>query len=198
MTSSRLFALGALARGGPMHGYQIRQAAQLDRTELWTDVKPGSLYSVLRRMTEEGLVEVVRTEKVGNPPERTVYAITDRGRQELTALRDSALRTVRLLPDPVDLALQCSADLGDAELTAAVAARRQAVADRLAAFEEQYAAGRPDLVGREPWIFEHCLARLRAELSWHDALLDGLSGAAKHDAVQPDAVATDAVKGEPS
>ena len=157
-----------------MHGYQIRQAAQLDRTELWTDVKPGSLYGVLRRMATEGLVEVVRTEKVGNPPERTVYAITERGSQELSALRDAALRTVRLFPDPVDLALSCAADLGEEELVKSLTARRQAVAGQVTLFEEEFEAAKPDLVGLEPWIFEHCLTRLRAELDWHDALLDSL------------------------
>src|SRR5437763_8271420 len=132
---ARLFALSALARGGPMHGYQIRRAAQLNRTELWTDVKPGSLYSVLSRMTLEGLVEVVRTEKVGNSPERTVYAITERGRQELAALRTAALNAVRLLPDPVDLALQYTADLTGKQLAEAFTARRWAIAERVALLE---------------------------------------------------------------
>ncbi|MFG2844586.1 PadR family transcriptional regulator [Kitasatospora sp. NPDC048296] len=174
MSTSRLFALSALARGGPMHGYQIRQAAQLDRTELWTDVKPGSLYSVLHRMAGDGLVEVVRSEKVGNPPERTVYAITERGRQELAALRDAALRRVRLLPDLVDLALQYTSDLSGAELVEAVAARREAVAGQITLFEAEFEAAKPDLTGLEPWIFEHCLARLRADLAWHDDLLNSL------------------------
>jgi DNA-binding PadR family transcriptional regulator len=105
VNGTRLFALSALARGGPMHGYQIRRAAKLDRTELWTEVKPGSLYGALHRMAGEGLVEVVRTEREGNPPEHTVYAITTAGRQELPAQRDAVLREVRLRPDPVDLAL---------------------------------------------------------------------------------------------
>ena len=175
MNSTRLFALSALARGGPMHGYQIRRAAQLDRTELWTDVKPGSLYNVLRRMTEEGLVEVERTEKVGNPPERTVYAITASGRRELATQRDRALREVQLLPDPVDLALQYTPDLSKDDLVEVVRARRQAVAKQVALFEQEFRTAKPDLVGLEPMIFEHCLARLRAELTWHDALLGELT-----------------------
>ena len=84
-----------------MHGHQIRRAAQLDRTELWADVKPGSLYGALRRMADEGVIEALRTERVGNLPERTVYAITDDGRRELFALRQAILRDTRLRPDPV-------------------------------------------------------------------------------------------------
>ncbi|MEV4311870.1 PadR family transcriptional regulator [Actinocrispum sp. NPDC049592] len=174
VSSSRLFALSALARRGQMHGYQIRRAAQLDRTELWTDVKPGSLYNVLRRMTDEGLVEVVRTEKVGNPPERTVYAITARGRAELVSLRSAALGDVRLPPDLVDLALQYTEDLTSDELVEAIGKRRQAVAGQVALFEDEFRAAKPDLAGLEPLIFEHCLIRLRAELTWHDTVLSTL------------------------
>ena len=41
---TRLFVLGALARHGPMYGHQIRRDARIDRAELWSDVRPGSLY----------------------------------------------------------------------------------------------------------------------------------------------------------
>src|SRR5258707_10159200 len=94
-----------------MYGHQIRRDARVDRTELWSEVKPGSLYSALHRMQAEGLIEPVRTEQQGNLPERTVYAITGEGRRELRALRAEALREVTLRPDPVDLAMAMSADL---------------------------------------------------------------------------------------
>ncbi len=157
-----------------MHGYQIRRAAKLDRTELWTDVKPGSLYNALHRMGREGLVEVVRTEREGNPPERTVYAITMEGRQELVAQRDAALRDTRLCPDPIDLALAYTPDLAEEELAAALGARRQAIAAQLAMLEQEYQTAAPHLVGVEPMTFEHSLVRLRAEVGWHDALIEEL------------------------
>lgn len=184
VNGTRLFTLSALARGGPMHGYEIRRAAKLDRTELWTDVKPGSLYNALHRMAGEGLVEVVRTERAGNPPERTVYAITDQGRQELIAQRDSALRQVRLRPDPVDLALQYTPDLTEADLTAALQVRRDAVATLLAQFEQERQNAGPYLVGLEPITFEHSLLRLRAELAWHDAVLEALPMALTSESTQ--------------
>jgi len=174
VNGTRLFALSALARGGAMHGYAIRQAAQLDRTELWTDVKPGSLYNALKRMTDEGLVRVARTEREGNPPERTVFEITEAGRAELVKQRDAALAEVRLLSDPVDLAIQFTPDLSPVQLIAAFTARRQAVADQLAQFRREQVTAASDLVGLEPLIFEHCVARLEAELAWHDRVLDRL------------------------
>jgi len=91
-----------------MHGYQIRRATKLDRTELWTEVKPGSLYGALHRMAGEGLVEVVRTEREGNPPERTVYAITTAGRQEWPAQRNATRRCARYGYAPTRSIWRCS------------------------------------------------------------------------------------------
>src|ERR1700758_2051249 len=124
MNSTRLFILGALTRGGPMYGHQIRRAAQVDRTELWTDIKQGSLYGALHRMAAEGVIEVVRTEQEGAMPARTVYAITTAGQAELIALRDQALRQTRLRPDPVDLALQNTQDMSQDELRRVLEDRR--------------------------------------------------------------------------
>jgi len=61
---TRLFVLGALAKHGPMYGHQLRRDARMDRAELWSDVRPGSLYGALHRLAAEGLIEALRTEQV--------------------------------------------------------------------------------------------------------------------------------------
>ena len=157
-----------------MHGHQIRRAAQVDRTELWADVKPGSLYGALHRMADEGVVEVVRTEQEGNMPARTVYALTAEGRGALAAHRDAALREIRLPPDPVDLALQYTQDLAEEELRAVLVARRTELAARLVSWRSRRDAATPYLTGLEPMTFDHILFRLEAELAWHDKLLEEL------------------------
>lgn len=154
-----------------MHGYQIRREARLDRTELWTDIKAGSLYGVLHRMEREGLVEVVRTERDGGPPERTVYDITEQGRYELVTQRDAALRQVRVAPDPLDLALQYTPDLSRENLASAIEIRRQALVNLLATYEQEHRTAAPFLVGLESMAFDHVLARIRGELVWHESLL---------------------------
>lgn len=172
MNDTRLFVLGALM-AGTMHGHEIRRQAQLDRTELWTDVKPGSLYGQLHRLAAEGAIEAVRTEQAGGPA-RTVYALTAAGRQEFIACRDQALREVRLRPDPVDLALHHTGDVAEEELAALVADRRAALAARLAEWHHQRERAAPYLRGLEPMTFDHTLTRLRAEIDWHDRLLEQL------------------------
>jgi DNA-binding PadR family transcriptional regulator len=171
VSSVRLYILGALAGLGPMHGHQIRREAQTNRTELWTDIKVGSLYGALNRMAEEGIIEAVRTERSGNMPARTIYAITDTGRQELSVLRDDVLREVRLRPDPVDLALQYSTELGPDAVIAAFTNRRAALQAELDAWRLLYAQAKPYLRGTESLSFEHHVIRLEAEITWHDRVI---------------------------
>ncbi|MFF4418673.1 PadR family transcriptional regulator [Streptosporangium sp. NPDC001559] len=172
MSDTRMFVLGALLRG-PMHGHQIRRQAQLDRTELWTDIKAGSLYGALHRLVAEGAIEVVRTEQAAGPA-RTVYALTAAGREEFIALRDRTLREVRLRPDPVDLALHYADDLTEEKLRALIGDRRDALVARLTAWRHQREQAEPYLRGLEPMTFDHTTARLRAEIAWHESLLEQL------------------------
>jgi DNA-binding PadR family transcriptional regulator len=169
---TRLFVLGALARHGPMYGHQIRRDARVDRTELWSEVRPGSLYSALHRLQAEGLIEPVRTEQQGNLPARTVYAITGEGRRELRALREEALREVTMRPDPVDLALAMSADLDEDTLRGYFASRREALSSRAAFLVHERGRVWPDQAPADDLIMEHAIARVETEVRWHDAVLD--------------------------
>ena len=176
MNTTRLFILGTLARGGQMHGHQIRRAAQTDHTELWANVKPGSLYGALHRMESEGIVEAVRTEQEGKRPARTVYEITEAGRGELAAHRDEALREARLGPDPVDLALHFTEDLSEGALRSALEGRRDSLASQLASWRQVRESADQYLSEMEKMTFGHTMVRLETELVWHDELLEKLPG----------------------
>src|SRR6202046_560766 len=172
MNPTRLFVLGALARRGPMYGNQIRRDARVDRAELWSEVKPGSLYAALHRLQDEGLIEPVRTEQQGNLPARTVTASTPEGRRELRALRGEALRELALRPDPVDLALAVSADLDEDALRGYFTSRREALAPRAAVFAHERERCWPGQAAADDLIIEHAITRIEAELRWHDQVLD--------------------------
>jgi DNA-binding PadR family transcriptional regulator len=171
MNSTRLFVLGSLARLGPMHGHQIRRTAQVDRTELWTDIKPGSLYGALHRMADEGLIAPVKTEQEGNLPARTIYEITEAGREELEAHRDEALRITKLTSDPVDLALQYTVDMTPESVRAAITCRRQAFAAQVSEWQHLQQRADPHLTALERLGFRHRILRLEAEIAWHDEVL---------------------------
>jgi DNA-binding PadR family transcriptional regulator len=171
---TRLFILGALARRGAMHGHQLRRDARLDRTEMWSDVRPGSLYGALHRLAAEGLIEPVRTEKAGQLPARTVYAITDEGRRELRALRAEAWQEVRHRPDPVDLALAMSGDLGEDTLHGYLEDRIRVLSALAVQFDHERDRAWPDQTVADDLVIEHARLRIGAELAWHELVLDRL------------------------
>ncbi|MGV1009419.1 MAG: PadR family transcriptional regulator [Dermatophilaceae bacterium] len=172
MSAIRLFVLGTLDRGGPMHGHQIRRAAQVDRTELWTDFKAGSIYAALPRMAADGTVTVSHSEKVGNRPERTVYAITEAGRAELAAVRDAALTWTGLRPDVVDLGLQNAHDLSLPGLRRIFESRIAAITASVIAWQNQRDAAAPHISPREALGFAHTNLRLEAEAAWCRQVLE--------------------------
>jgi DNA-binding PadR family transcriptional regulator len=175
MNPTRLFVLGALARHGAMYGHQIRRDARMDRADLWSDVRPGSLYGALHRLAAEGLIEAVRTEQSGNLPARTVYAITPEGQRELRALRAEALQETGLRPDPVDLALVMSDDLAPDVLRGYIEDRIRALTVQAAQFAHHGERSWPDQTVADDLVLDHARLRIEAELTWHQTILSRVS-----------------------
>jgi DNA-binding PadR family transcriptional regulator len=73
-----LLVLGSLA-GGPKHGYAILQEV---------DLGPGTLYGVLARLEERGLIEAMEAED----PRRRPYRLTSRGASVLSEQAESMRR----------------------------------------------------------------------------------------------------------
>lgn len=181
MNLTRLMALGTLARYGPQHGHQIRRLAEVTNVGEWGGVSVGALYRELRAMEREGLVEQVRTERVGRRPARTVYQITGEGRLELTTLRDQAIRPLVAGPDPLGVALSFAAEGMDRQqLRVILRARRE----RLAISAAETEAERERLIARDyidpltAAIMRRGAMHFETEVRWHDeldALLAGLA-----------------------
>jgi len=170
MSSIRLFILGTLSASGPLHGHQIRQQAQADRTEIWTDIRVGSMYGALKRLANEGLVREVRTERVGNRPERTVYEITAEGRRALAAVRGAALRDLVRHDDPFDLALAQSRDIAEEDLDQIVANRLAGLRAHLATLRHHAETAEPYVNEAERMVLQHLVERAGAEVRWHEEL----------------------------
>lgn len=174
MNPTRLFILGALAKHGPMYGHQLRRDARIDRTEMWSEVRPGSLYSALHRLAAESLIEALRTEQDGQLPARTVYGITAEGLRELRALRAEALQEIRIPPDPVDLALAMSGELSEDTLRGYLEDRVRSLSARASELDHQQERAWPDQTVADDLVVEHLRQRIQAELSWHRLVLDQL------------------------
>lgn len=83
----------------PMYPYEITTTLRERGKEDSIRLNFGSLYSVIQQLVKKDLIEVERTEREGNRPERIVYAITPAGRQETDAwLRELIAQPVKEYP----------------------------------------------------------------------------------------------------
>jgi len=133
MSSTRLLILGVL-KNRPLHGYEVRHELELWSAEQWANVAYGSIYFALKKMAEEGLVEAVGTDQIGNRPARTIYAITERGRAEFERLLREYWWQYKPVIDPFQVALTFMDQLPRDELLAALRHRSERLRSFLSAF----------------------------------------------------------------
>ncbi|CAN5182173.1 PadR family transcriptional regulator [soil metagenome] len=171
MSAIRLYVLGALAERGEMHGHALRMLAEQEHIDEWTDFTVGAVYGVLKRMSADGLIRVVRVEREGNYPERQVYGITESGEAALAAFRRQYLTEIDLRPDSFDLALgTLDPELLD-DLAETIAGRLAELRRRVADEVEHNTTIDKYLWLSEQWAVGHELAKLEGEIAWHEKLL---------------------------
>jgi DNA-binding PadR family transcriptional regulator len=153
----------------PMHPYEMRSLMRERRHDRAFRIRESSVYDTVARLADRGFIEPVGVNRDGRRPERTVYAITEAGRDELLVwLRELTSEPAAEYPDfaaPLMFiyalgrdgaigALQQRAALLEAEISRSDAFRRAIVGDipdfpRIFGIEEEYAQ-----------------AMRRAELAW--------------------------------
>ena len=135
MSSTRLLILGVLKRQ-PLHGYEVRHQLELWNAEQWANVAYGSIYFALKKMAEEGLVEEVGTDQMGNRPARTVYAITEDGQKKFIELLRDYWWEYKPMIDPFQVALTFMNHLPPEEVLAALRHRADGLRAFLATFDQ--------------------------------------------------------------
>jgi DNA-binding PadR family transcriptional regulator len=86
---TRLMVLGLLTYK-PMSGYELQQALIVSQADKWAGILPGSIYHALKKLDQEGLVELEGVQQTGNRSKAT-YRITPKGQEELSKLTVEAL-----------------------------------------------------------------------------------------------------------
>ncbi len=84
-TVDNLLALAVLTylSRQPLHPYELGRILREHDDVRSIKFNHGSLYMVIRQLTKAGFIATQETTRSGQRPERTVYAITDAGRDEV-------------------------------------------------------------------------------------------------------------------
>jgi DNA-binding PadR family transcriptional regulator len=155
----------------PMHPYEMATELRGRGKEHDLKIQWGSLYTVVQNLEKHGFIEAAETTREGRRPERTVYQLTQEGREEAADwLREIVGVPEREFPK-LRTALSVIGVLPPDEVI-------QLIGQRITVLDRQLAEARADLVKAQdvvPRIFlveaEYSLALEQAEAEWLRGLL---------------------------
>ncbi len=161
----------------PMHPYEMQRVMQARGKDSVVRVQRGSLYPAIERLAAAGLIEPVETEREGRRPERTVYRITEDGRETAELWLTTMLRTVRNEFPEFAAALSFMPLVSEQDARAELTARLVALGKGIAAIRsvtvdmnERFRLPRLFLIDTE-----YQLALLEAEYAWVSAVVDDIA-----------------------
>ncbi|WP_067701779.1 PadR family transcriptional regulator [Nocardia jejuensis] len=159
----------------PMHRYEIAGRMRSWGKERDMGIKLGSLYTVVDNLTKHGFLEIVGSERDGARPERTIYRITDAGREELSDWTRELISSPEPEQRPFRAGLSVLSVLPPDDVIELLGQRIVALDNDITEFRAQIAA----LTGTLPRLFmvedDYELAMLEAERTWARALRDSLA-----------------------
>jgi len=169
---ANLMALAVLATvvQRPMHRYEM--ASVMRARDM--DIKWGSLYTVVQNLERSGYLEPIGVTRQGARPERTVYQITDAGRDELVAWTRELIGQPEAEHTRFIAGLSVLAVLTPDDVTDLLRRRLERLTETSDALCRQLgeASDVPRLFLIED---EYRIAMTRAEADWTRSLLDELS-----------------------
>jgi len=164
---------------GPLHPYGIQRMMKLWGKDHVVNVEQrANLYKTIRRLHESGLIAVRQTERDHQYPERTVYELTDEGKQQAGIWLADMLATARNEFPQFPAALSFVMGLPPDEVGGALEQRAAALRQKLAGIEQMLASEG----GRLPRVTllddEYLRVITAAELNWIEGVLRDLRSGA--------------------
>ncbi|WP_330287801.1 PadR family transcriptional regulator [Streptomyces sp. NBC_00576] len=166
----------ALLHYQPLHPYGIQRLVKDWGKERVVNVRQrAGLYRTIERLNGDGLIAVRETGRDQQYPERTVYEVTDAGRETARAWLETMLAAPKEEFPEFPAALSNLLLLTSAEMADVLERRVDALAEQLDALEASLAAeaeqGLPRITRLET---EYLRAMTAAELEWVRAVVEDL------------------------
>jgi DNA-binding PadR family transcriptional regulator len=130
---ANLLGLAVLSylRQRPMHPYELSRTLKENGDERSIKYNHGSLYMVVSQLAKAGFITAQETEREGQRPERTVYALTEAGQAELREWLRELLAEPRFEFPSYVAALSLVAALPPSEVVPLLRVRADALAEQV-------------------------------------------------------------------
>lgn len=179
LRSPLTLAVLSLLAEQPRHPYEMQALIRERRITDVVKLRGGSLYDAIKRLEAAGLVRPTATDRAGARPERTVYAITDDGTDELTSLLEEFLGVPVNEYPRFAAALAHVVVLPAKDAVARLRGRVDQLAIEVSAVDAGLRAARKSGVGRAVLLeAEYAQAMRRAEASWVRRTADDIESGA--------------------
>ncbi len=175
-SSPLALAVLSLLHAAPLHPYGMQRLLKLWGKDHVINVgQRANLYKTIKRLDQAGLIAVRQTERDQQYPERTVYELTEAGRQAATEWLTDMLARPRNEYPQFPAALSFIMLLSPADAAAVLEQRAAALRGELASIEADLAdtAALPRVVLMDD---EYRHAMLAAEVAWIDGVVADLRG----------------------
>lgn len=151
----------------PMHGYEIKHIIEEHMGD-WTDIKFGSIYFSLSKLAEGNKIEVLEETRQGNRPSRTIYRITDKGRQEYLSLLRKLFSSKNRTMYSLDIGMFFIKDLPKEEASKYLEEQINKTADSIEYLKKhlEQLKNNPHVPKQAYIIVSHSLKHMEAEYSW--------------------------------
>ncbi|WP_083678627.1 PadR family transcriptional regulator [Nocardiopsis sp. CNR-923] len=164
LTPAELTLLGLLVEK-PRHGYELDEIIDARGIREWTEIGFSSIYYLLTRLRERGLIAEVGTSPTARGKARRVYGPTAEGRRACARSAEAAVAELRPVFPPVLVGLANQPVIAPDRLRDALDRRAAALAERIAAVGAARDA-QPDVPGFVRALFDYTLGQLEAEQRW--------------------------------
>ncbi|GAB3435231.1 PadR family transcriptional regulator [Actinophytocola sediminis] len=164
LTPAELTVLGLLVEQ-PQHGYELEEVITARGMREWTEIGFSSIYYLLGRLRDRGLIAEIDSPPGGRGRARRVFGATPAGRAACATAAEAAIAEVRPLFPPLLVGLANQPVIPPDRLRAALAARAGTLDERIARVRAA-AGAQPGLPPFVRAIFDYALRQLDAERAW--------------------------------
>ncbi len=169
MTNAELAILSLIAEK-PRHGYAIEQTIEERGLREWTEIGFSSIYYLLNKLENAGLIKSYLEQVEGKGPARKMYRVTNAGRKAQAAATYQVLAAPRAGAVPFLLGLSNFPVLPLPQAIEAMRTYRRQLTER-----RQHLVQRADAQPDKPFfvsaMFDYSLTLLQAEITWLDKFI---------------------------
>ncbi|MDT8716935.1 PadR family transcriptional regulator [Clostridium sp. 19966] len=157
----------------PTHGYNIQRFIEINGMDKWARIQSGSIYYALNKLEKDGFIYTLKEERNGARI-RKIYAINDKGREELVrSLKEELAAPINAVESDKFLIYIMFNRLTKVEIVPIVKEHIKTLEEKKAWWEQgKRIKVLETTLKAESMHFDVVIGNLEYQIKWHEALIE--------------------------